>query len=186
VPLAWPQLDATEIQVSHVVGSTKSRSRATWLAAGALLSLVVTGILVAYVMSRGPFRAEPVLAKAGLTVAVSVEPFELADSVIGHWQPAAFAESLASQLSEVPGLYAQAMPATDGAQYTLRGRVTLQDGRLVLATRLGRAATTDTVWTATFWRNPASAHSILPDLAAAVAEAVFGETVRRAQQREKR
>jgi hypothetical protein len=42
------------------------------------------------------------------------------------------------------------------------------------------------VWTATFWRNPASANSILSDLAAAAAEAVFGETVRQAQSREKR
>jgi TolB-like protein len=186
VALACPQLDATEIHVSHAVKDTKSRARATWLVAGSVFSLIVAGTLVAYFMSRGSFRAQPVMAKPGLTLAVSVEPFELSDSVTGHWQPAAFAESLASRLSEVPGLHAQAMRSSNGAQYTLRGRVTLQDGRLVLATRLGRGAANDTVWTATFWRNPASANSILPDLAAAVAEAVFGETVRLAQQREKK
>lgn len=121
----------------------------------------------------------------GLIVTLAVEPFETADSVPGSWQSVAFAESLATRLSLVPGLQAQTVTAESGSRYTLHGRITMQDGRLVLATRLGRDAKHDTVWTATFWRNPASGTSILPDLASAVAEAVMNETIRQAQ-KEKR
>lgn len=151
---------------------------------GTIVALSLAGLVAASAMRWGPFAPEPVALKPGLTVTLAVEPFETADSIPANWQSTAFAESLASRLSLVPGLEVRAM-RENGARYTLRGRVSMQDGRLVLATRLGRDAGSDTVWTATFWRNAAAANSILPDLAAAVAEAVFSETVREAQKRGK-
>ena len=119
-------------------------------------------------------------------VTIVVEPFEALDSVPPGWTSVAFAESLANRLSMVPWLQAHASRSGVASHYTLRGRVTMQDGRLILATRLGTDSERDTVWTATFWRNPESGNSILPDLASAVAEAITNETIRQTQTRGKK
>jgi hypothetical protein len=185
MPLAWTQLESGGSLVNSVRERPWTGTRPVGLIVGAVISLSLVALLAAYAIRWGPFRQEPVASQPGLSVTIGVEPFETSDSIPASWQSAAFAESLAIRLSLVPGLRAEATGAS-GARYTLRGRVAMQDGRLVLATRLGRDAERDTVWTATFWRNPASASSILPDLASAVAEAVFGETVRQAQKEVKR
>lgn len=125
-------------------------------------------------------------ATAGMTVTISVEPFETSDSVPPNWASTVFAESLANRLSRVPWLKAQTPGPESGAHYTLRGRVSMQAGRLVLAARLGINSEQDTVWTATFWRNPDAGNSILPDLASAVAEAITSEAIRQTQLREKK
>jgi hypothetical protein len=54
----------------------------------------------------------------------------------------------------------------------------MKDGRLILATRLGRDGERDTVWTATFWRSATSGSTVLTDLAQAVAEAAFSQSTR--------
>jgi hypothetical protein len=125
-------------------------------------------------------------AAAGTTVTISVEPFETSDSVPPNWASPVFAESLANRLSRVPWLEAHTPGLESGAHYTLRGRVTMQAGRLVLAARLGSNSEQDTVWTATFWRNRDAGNSILPDLASAVAEAITSEAIRQTQLREKK
>lgn len=112
----------------------------------------------------------------GLRISLAVEPFEVADSVDAQWDPAGFADSLASQLSVVPGIHAAAN--SSNARYVLRGNVTIKDGRLILATRLGRDGERDTIWTATFWRSTTSGGSVLADVASAVAEAVMSESVK--------
>jgi len=119
---------------------------------------------------------ESIASGGGLTVTLAVEPFEVGDSVPGTWDSAGFADSLATHLSLMPGIEATAN-ASD-ARYVLRGNVAMKDGRLILATRLGRDSERDTVWTATFWRSATSSATLLSDLAAAVAEAAINETVR--------
>ena len=136
---------------------------------------------------RGPaYRAaSDGLPGDGLRVRLAVEPFEVGDSVPADWSSTGFADSLAVQLSLIRGIHAA--PRLPDAQYVLHGHVTMKDARLILATRLAREGARDTVWTATFWRSATSSHSVLTDLAQAVAEAVFNESVREpfTQKREK-
>jgi hypothetical protein len=144
-------------------------------AIAAVASVAVVAVLMLAVRADWGAR-ESIASDGGLTVTLAVEPFEVGDSVPGSWDSAGFAESLATRLSLAPGIQATANAA--GAHYVLRGKVAMKDGRLILATRLGRNAERDTVWTATFWRSAASGATLLSDLAAAVAEAAINETVR--------
>jgi hypothetical protein len=121
-------------------------------------------------------RVEPVAVTEGLQVSLTVEPFEASDSVPATWSAASFADSLAAQLSLIRGIHATTQSAR--TNYVLRGHVTMKDGRLILATRLGRDGARDTVWTATFWRNAAAGNTVLTDVAQAVAEAVFNESAK--------
>jgi hypothetical protein len=143
---------------------------ATGVAVIMLAALVAMGI-------RG--LREPKKAPApdrGLSISLAVEPFMVGDSVPGNWASTAFADSLASRLSMVRGILTTAN--TGDAQYVLNGNVSMKEGRLILATRLGRPGGRDTVWTATFWRSATSGSSVLSDLASAVAEAVLIESTR--------
>jgi hypothetical protein len=138
--------------------------------------IVVLAALLAMSMKEPSEPRTAVAADNGLTISLAVEPFEVGDSVPGTWDSTAFADSLASRLSMVRGI--QATSQTGDARFVLRGNVAMKEGRLILATRLGREGKRDTVWTATFWRSASSGNSVLSDLAAAVAEAVFSETTR--------
>ena len=138
--------------------------------------IVVLAALLAMSMKDPSEPRTAVAADNGLTISLAVEPFEVGDSVPGTWDSTAFADSLASRLSMVRGI--QATSQTGDARFVLRGNVAMKEGRLILATRLGHEGKRDTVWTATFWRSASSGNSVLSDLAAAVAEAVFSETTR--------
>jgi len=147
----------------------------SWTVATAVtLAFVALAAMVVMAINTG---REPVAAtERGLSISLAVEPFEVGDSVGGKWDAAGFADSLAAQLSTVRGI--QATHGTANARFVLRGHVAMKDGRLILATRLGRDGERDTVWTATFWRSATLGSSILSDLATAVAEAVFIESAR--------
>ena len=136
--------------------------------------VVVAGITSALTGSLR--RLVPAELGEGLRVSLSVEPFEVGDSVPSAWNATSFADSLAAQLSLIRGI--QAVSRSTSAQYVVRGHITMKDGRLVLATRLGRDGARDTVWTATFWRSASSSNSVLADVAQAVAEAVFNESAK--------
>ena len=155
----------------------------TALAAVAAVLIVLVG--VTWVLMGNRSQPEPTALTEGLRVSLAVEPFEVGDSVPAAWSASSFADSLAAQLSLIRGI--QAATHSSNARYVLRGHVTMKDGRLILATRLGRDGARDTVWTATFWRSAASGSSVLTDLATAVAEAVFNESAREPfnQKREK-
>jgi hypothetical protein len=112
----------------------------------------------------------------GLNISLDVEPFAVGDSVGESWDAVGFADSLAAQLSMVRGI--QATTGGSSTRFVLRGNVAMKEGRLILATQLGRDGERDTIWTATFWRSATSGSSVLSDLAAAVAEAVFSESAR--------
>ena len=160
------------------------RRHVTMTASGAGLIILLAGATWAFKV--GLSRPAPVALADGLRVSLSVEPFEVGDSVPSDWSASSFADSLATRLSLIRGIQA-ASPSTN-AQYVVRGHVTMKDGRLILATWLGRDGARDTVWTATFWRSASSGHTVLTDLAQAVAEAVFAESAREpfSQNREKR
>ena len=153
------------------------------LAAAAMVLIVfVAGVTWTL---KGLNRPEPAALAEGLRVSLAVEPFEVGDSVPAEWSAASFADSLAAQLSLIRGI--NAATHSSNARYVLRGHVTMKDGRLILATRLGRDGARDTVWTATFWRSATSGNTVLTDLAQAVAEAVFTESTKEpfTQKREK-
>ena len=135
---------------------------------------VVLLLIAAWAWGPWRNRPEPAPIGDGLRVSLSVEPFEVGDSVPAQWSATGFADSLAAQLSLIRGI--EAVAQSSNAHYVLRGHVSMKDGRLILATRLGRDGARDTVWTATFWRSAASGSSVLTDLAQAVAEAVFKES----------
>ena len=145
------------------------------LLAAAVL-IVALGALLVMSLKRPSGPGTAPAGDNGLTLSLAVEPFEVGDSVPGTWNSTAFADSLASRLSMVRGI--QATSHTSDARFVLRGHVAMKEGRLILATRLGREGTRDTVWTATFWRSTNSGSSVVSDLAAAVAEAVFSESAR--------
>ena len=145
------------------------------LLAAAGVVIVALGAVLA--MSKGPSATSSAPAPdEGLMISLAVQPFEVGDSVPGMWESTAFADSLATRLSMVRGI--QATANANDARFVLRGHVAMKEGRLILATRLGRGGSRDTVWTATFWRSASSGSSLLSDLAAAVAEAVFSESAR--------
>lgn len=148
------------------------RRHVTALAAGLIVFLAGVTWVFKVVLNR----PAPVALGEGLRVSLSVEPFEVGDSVPSDWGASSFADSFATRLSLIRGI--QAASHSANALYVLRGHVTMKDGRLILATWLGRDGTRDTVWTATFWRSAQSGHTVLTDLAQAVAEAVFAESAR--------
>ena len=146
------------------------------LLAAAAVVIVALGAVVAMSMMGPSTSGSAPASDEGLTISLAVQPFEVGDSVPGTWEPTAFADSLATRLSMVRGI--QATTNTHDARFVLRGHVAVKEGRLILATRLGHEGRRDTVWTATFWRSANSGGSLLSDLAAAVAEAVFTESAR--------
>lgn len=158
------------------MNQTDSQAR-TRLGLIGVLGVAGVALAVALVLAlgSGPDRT-PANAGDGLNVALSVEPFEVGDSVPTAWDSAVFAESLAVRLSRVPGLHA-VRSRQAGARYALHGTVTTKEGRLILATHLSRAGQRDTVWTTTFWRSAVASGTLVSDLATAVAEAVISSAV---------
>lgn len=151
------------------------RRAVSWATAvGVTVAAIALAALVTIALKDG--REPSQVLPPGLSISLAIEPFEVGDSVGGNWDAVGFADSLAAQLSTVRGI--QATSGASNARFVLRGHVAMKEGRLILATRLGREGERDTVWTATFWRSATSGSSVLSDLAAAVAEAVFSESTR--------
>jgi TolB-like protein len=113
----------------------------------------------------------------GLMVTVAVEPFVAVDSVPKDWNPNAFAESVTVRLAKMSGLHAYV--GSTAADFTLRGTVTVRDGRTVIATDLWRPDENSAIWTGTFWRDDAQINNVVQDVAAGVAEALYGDIARR-------
>ena len=172
--LAWRH-PPSELRVSTSGHDSLSRpAPKVWIAGlGALLVLVAAGT---WALKVNRSEVVPVAAGAGLQVSIAVEPFEVGDSVPAEWNAATFSDSLAAQLSLIQGISAASRGLR--ARYVLRGNVSMKEGRMILATRLGRDGERDTVWTATFWRSATSGSSVLTDLAQAVAEAAFSQSAR--------
>ena len=148
--------------------------RTLWATAAVLI--IALAALLAMALKGGWGPQEPPIPGNSLDIALSVEPFEVGDSVPESWSSSAFAESLATRLSLVPGLRA-VVGGKGSSHYSLRGNVAMREGRLILATQLGRDVGRDTVWTATFWRSASASATLLSDLAAAVAEAAVNNKV---------
>jgi hypothetical protein len=150
------------------------------------IAVVLVGFTTIAAMAVRAWRAPaPVVTGDGLSIALSVEPFAIGDSVPVSWNSTTFAESLASRLSGVPGL--RASTTERNGHYSVQGSVAMKEGRLILAARL-RKPGRDTVWTATFWRSAPASATLLSDLTAAVAEAAVNTRVQEslAAKREKK
>jgi TolB-like protein len=92
------------------------------------------------------------------------------------------AESLATRLTGVQGLQARVAQSGEasGADFIVRGDIAARDGRLVIATRLHQADRDEVLWTATFWRKDSVDSDLVGDLAAGLAEAIYGQLAREA------
>jgi len=110
---------------------------------------------------------------------IVVTPFQ-ADSAERDLQGRAVAESLSVRLAGVQGLQARLGLEAEGADFVVRGEIGARDGRLVIATRLQQAGASEVLWTATFWRKDSLDSELIGDLAAGVAEAIYGRLAREA------
>jgi TolB-like protein len=152
------------------------------LTAGASLALVLLGAVIAVTLTCG--RREAVEAggsPSGLTTTLTIEPFRTPESAVIAWSQMSFAESLAAHLELMPGL--EVLVATGKravrTDFVLRGDFTMQDGRLVIVSRLYEKGEEPPIWTATFWRDRASNTNLVDNLAADLAEALYGHLARR-------
>ena len=144
--------------------------------------IVLGGIIVAATTWGRQTDAASPHAGSGLTATLAVEVFHVGDPAPRSWTAVAFAESLAARLSRMPGLTVRLASDSFAPRtgFTIRGDVSARDGRLVIATRLYRRGGEDALWTATFWRTDSLTSDLVSDLAAAVAEAVYGQLARSA------
>lgn len=141
-------------------------------------SVVAVGVAIAILWRPRPAESA---GTAGLTTRLAVERFALGEPPPQAWAREAFADSLAATLARMPGLAATVSTGSEPtAGYVLRGDVTSQQGRMVIAARLYAARESKAVWTATLWRKDARDSNIVKDLAADVAEALYGQLARRA------
>jgi TolB-like protein len=152
------------------------------LTAGASLALVLLGAVIAVTLTCG--RREAVEAggsPSGLTTTLTIEPFRTPESAVIAWSQMSFAESLAAHLERMPGLDVRVASGTDAVRtaFVLRGDITIQDGRLVIVSRLYEQGEEPPIWTATFWRDRASNANLVDNLAADLAEALYGHLARR-------
>ncbi len=106
-----------------------------------------------------------------------VTPFQT-DSSRRDPMARALADSLAVRLSKMPDLAARVGTGSPGTEFVVRGDLAGRDGRLVIAARLHGAPRDSTLWTATFWRADSLTPSLVDDLAAGVAEAIYGHLAR--------
>jgi TolB-like protein len=117
----------------------------------------------------------------GRPATLAVVPFRTGTPAPRSWAATVFAESLAARLARIPGLEPHVSTGGAGSSdFVLRGEVSAKDGRLVVATRLIDQSNGETVWTATFWRTDAPNPNLAGELAADVAEALYGHLARRA------
>jgi hypothetical protein len=148
--------------------------RTTVLRRAALAAAGGTALTVAYILLTGP-RASPDAATPGLGATISVDPVVLGDQPPARWRPQPFADSLAARLGRTAGL-----AVARNADFVVHTEASTHDGRLVVAVRLLRRGEREAVWTATFWRTDESADTLVGDVAADVAEALFGYLGRQA------
>ena len=116
-----------------------------------------------------------------LTITLAVEAFRTTNSDSRSRVSTVFADSLSARLARLPGLTVRPPGGTFGphTDFTVRGDVAARDGRLVIAARLYRRdGGKDAVWTATFWRSDSLTSGLVSDVAAAIAEATYGQLAR--------
>jgi hypothetical protein len=139
----------------------------------------MVGLLV---WQGGETAAAP--AASGEVQILSVLPFEPDSSARGHLS-AALADSLVARLATLPGLEVRIGSAGLGrsSDLTVRGNLSVRDGRLVIAARLYGTENSVPLWTATFWRKESLNAELVTDLAQGLAEAIYGHLARSPQSR---
>lgn len=130
-------------------------------------------------------RRPPIVAPGslgGLSATLAVELSGTPDSVAMAWANRAFAESLATRLRRMPGLEVLVVTGEQAPQtdFTLRGDMTVQVGRLVIVSRLYEKGEERPIWTDTFWQSPVGDSNIVDDWASELAQALYGHLARHA------
>ena len=151
--------------------------------AAACATLGVLGVTVVGMTTL--HRHPPIVAQGpatGLATTLAIELFRAPDSVAMVLAATMFAESLAAHLERMPGLEVRVVTGIprESTDFTLRGNITMQGGRLLIASRLYEKDEEPPIWTGTFWRSPLADSSIVDDLASEMAEALYGHLARRA------
>jgi len=151
-------------------------SRWMKVAAGAGAALALLGAAIVATITRSRREVAAAGSPSRLTTTLAIESFRTPGSAAIAWVQTSFAESLAARLRRMPGLEVRVATATPPVRtaFILRMDLGLQDGRLVIASRLYETGEEPPVWTATFWRDRAAHSNLVDDLAAEVAEALYG------------
>jgi hypothetical protein len=149
--------------------------------AAACAALGVLGVTVVWITTQ--HRHPPIVAHgpaSGLATTLAIELFRAPDSVAMVLAATMFAESLAAHLERMPGLEVRVVTGTirQSTDFTLRGNITMQGGRLVIVSRLYERDEEPPIWTATFWRDRVATSNIADELAADMAEALYGHLAR--------
>ncbi len=128
-------------------------------------------------------RAPPSRPLVGIVLTLTVDTFRTARPTPLVWRPGPFTESLAVRLARVPGLGVTLGGGRGAnADFTLDGEGALNNGRLVLTSRLYHRGESAAVWSTTFWRADAADSGLVRDLASDVAEALYGHLARHSSQ----
>jgi hypothetical protein len=147
----------------------------TTLAAGSTLLL---GVILLAVRARPP--APPPFAAPARIATLIVRPLQVMPPGPRVFEVTAFADSLAARLGRIGGLSARVASHAGSEDFVVDGQVTLQHQRLVITARLRDQSTGEIVWTSTIWRADAPDEELASDVAADVAEALYGHLARRA------
>jgi TolB-like protein len=155
-----------------MVGPSAQR-RAKWF--GAIVAIGALAVVTIVLARRSPSDggAGPNDSHLG------VIPFRAASS---NLEPlgATLAESLASRLTRLPGLTATVQREWLGrsSEFTVRGEVAARDGRFVVTAQLEGGSGNTSLWTGTLWRKDSLDSALVSDLAASLAEAIYGHLAR--------
>ncbi len=145
---------------------------------GALL--VVAAVVILAIAKAYRSTVEVRGAPSTLETTLAIEPFRAPDSLARLVSEATIPESLAARLKRMPGLevLVSTREVSQRANFTLRGDVATQNGRIVVVALLYQRGRQSPVWTATFWRDRAATATIVNDVAPEVAEALYGYLAR--------
>lgn len=150
--------------------------------AGASAALVLLGTGIVATMTRGHRTARAAAGSpSGLRTTLVIESLLTPESATIAGTQRSFAESLAVHLERLPGLEVRVATGQSGTGtgFILHLNNELQGQRFVIASRLYEAGKQPPIWTATFWRDRGGDSSFVNDLAAEVAEALYGHLARR-------
>jgi TolB-like protein len=146
---------------------------------GAGIGAVLAGGAIATLQVRTP-RPSPGRGSSSPVAVLTVEPFGTLAPAPRFWSAATFGDSLATHLARAPGLDVRLMPSGDVRinAYILRGDARLQDGRLMIETRLYETGQDTPFWTATYWGGDTVASSLQEEIAADVTGALYTQLTR--------
>lgn len=153
----------------------RSVTAAAWVALG-ILGATVVGITT---LHRNP-QIVTQAPGTGLATTLAIELFRAPDSLAMVFAATMFAESLAAHLERMPGLKVRVVTGAprQSTDFTLRGDITIQGGRLIIVSRLYEKDQEPPIWTATFWRDSVTRSNIADELSADMAEALYGHLAR--------